>query len=99
MPKPQSRNQAGDYEVSTEFFKEHHEQSQYEIAACCQQAFGWMLQEDDEGRAMAWHGGQTAGFSAYIGFYLDGSAAVVFLNNQSFDHSAEMHRRLRAAIL
>lgn len=54
-------------------------------AACCQQALGWLLQEDPAGKVFAWHAGQTAGFVSYVGFYLDGSRAVVVLNNQVAD--------------
>lgn len=69
-------------------------EGRHEIFACCQQALGWIIQEDEQGRAFAWHAGQTAGFTAYVGFYLDGSAALVFLNSQSVDHSSTMQRRL-----
>ncbi|CAB0150591.1 Beta-lactamase [Pseudidiomarina piscicola] len=54
-----------------------------EFGSCCQQALGWFLQTDDAGKVYAWHNGQTGGFASYVGFYLDGSRAVVMLNNQS----------------
>jgi CubicO group peptidase (beta-lactamase class C family) len=58
--------------------------------SCCQQGLAWVLMEDDNGKTYAWHNGMTGGFSAFIGFYLDGSKAVVMLNNQaaSFDNTA-----------
>ncbi|GLR71751.1 serine hydrolase domain-containing protein [Agaribacter marinus] len=54
-----------------------------EFSACCGQALGWMLDKDKLGNEFAWHNGMTAGFSAFVGFYLDGSRAVVLLNNQA----------------
>ncbi len=53
------------------------------LGECCTQPLGWMLEKDSEGRPFAWHAGQTAGFTSVIGFYLDGSRGMVFLNNQS----------------
>ncbi|NWO07045.1 MAG: beta-lactamase family protein [Alteromonadaceae bacterium] len=53
------------------------------IEGCCQQALGWLISQDKNGRAYAWHNGQTAGFSSFVGFYLDGSRAVIILNAQS----------------
>ncbi|WP_157981031.1 serine hydrolase domain-containing protein [Pseudidiomarina insulisalsae] len=61
---------------------------------CCQQALGWFLQEDDDGNTFVWHNGQTAGFSSYVGFYPDGSRAVIFLNNQARPMNAEAQQRL-----
>lgn len=57
---------------------------QFAMGACCEQALGWILKQDDTGEWFAWHNGQTAGFGAYVGFYLDGSRGIVMLNNQSF---------------
>ncbi|MCC5880745.1 MAG: beta-lactamase family protein [Idiomarina sp.] len=62
----------------------------YPIMECCEQALGWVLQEDPQGRMTVWHNGQTGGYSAFVGFYLDGSAGLVLLNAQSADHTAEM---------
>lgn len=56
---------------------------QKRIDGCCQQALGWLISEDDSGNPYAWHSGQTAGFSSFVGFYLDGSKAVVILNAQA----------------
>ncbi|MGM7448486.1 UNVERIFIED_ORG: CubicO group peptidase (beta-lactamase class C family) [Idiomarina abyssalis] len=53
------------------------------IEGCCQQALAWLISEDEDGKAYAWHNGQTAGFSSFVGFYLDGSRAAVMLNAQS----------------
>lgn len=53
------------------------------IESCCRQALAWLISEDEDGKAYAWHNGQTAGFSSFVGFYLDGSSAVVILNAQS----------------
>ena len=50
-----------------------------------EQALGWLISTDAKGKKFAWHGGQTGGFSAFVGFYLDGSKALVMLNNQSVD--------------
>ena len=60
------------------------------MSACCEQALGWILLEDKQGKTYAWHNGMTGGFSAFMGFYLDGSRAIVMLNNQasSFDNKA-----------
>lgn len=55
------------------------------MSECCEQALGWFLQKDAQGKIFAWHNGQTAGFVSYVGFYLDGSRAVVLLNNQVAD--------------
>lgn len=57
--------------------------SQKTIEGCCQQALGWLISEDENGKPYAWHNGQTGGFSSFVGFYLDGSKAVVILNAQS----------------
>ncbi|MCP8899288.1 serine hydrolase domain-containing protein [Gilvimarinus xylanilyticus] len=53
------------------------------LGECCPHPLGWMIEQDSKGRDYAWHGGMTAGFSSVIGFYLDGSRAMVLLNNQS----------------
>lgn len=70
---------------------------QHQMAACCAQALGWMLRDDEDGNTIAWHGGQTAGFTAFAGFYLDGSAGLVLLNNQAYDHSAALFNELHRA--
>lgn len=54
------------------------------LGDCCDQALAWIISEDEQGNAYAWHNGQTGGFSSFVGFYLDGSRAVVVLNNQSY---------------
>lgn len=53
------------------------------IEGCCQQALAWLISKDESGKPYAWHNGQTGGFSSFVGFYLDGSKAVVVLNAQS----------------
>ena len=53
------------------------------MADCCDQALAWIIGEDEQGNKYAWHNGQTGGYGAYVAFYLDGSRAVVVLNNQS----------------
>lgn len=53
------------------------------ISECCEQALAWILMEDKQGKKYAWHNGMTGGFSSFLGFYLDGSKAVVLLNNQA----------------
>ncbi|CUA88869.1 serine hydrolase domain-containing protein [Pseudidiomarina woesei] len=55
----------------------------FSMGDCCQQALGWILKQDANAQWFAWHNGQTAGFGAYVGFYLDGSRGIVVLNNQS----------------
>ena len=55
------------------------------LGECCTHPLGWMLDSDEQGRPYAWHAGQTAGFTSVIGFYLDGSRAMVWLNNQSIE--------------
>ncbi len=55
------------------------------ISPCCEQGLSWILSKDHQGREYAWHNGQTAGFSSFVGFYLDGSRGVVLLNNQAID--------------
>lgn len=50
-----------------------------------QQGLAWVLGQDKQGKAYAWHNGQTYGFSAFVGFYLDGSKGVVLLNNSDVD--------------
>lgn len=67
-----------------------------EFATCCQQALGWMLEQDDEGRTYVWHNGQTAGFASYVGFYPDGEKAVILLNNQAININSEAKRLLTA---
>ncbi|MCA1767780.1 MAG: beta-lactamase family protein [Idiomarina sp.] len=64
------------------------------IKGCCQQALAWLISEDEEGKPYAWHNGQTAGFSSFVGFYLDGSKAVVILNAQSVPVNDEAIKRL-----
>ena len=66
------------------------------IAECCDQALGWVLQADPDGKMTAWHSGQTGGFSAFVGFYLDGSAGLVWLNAQSVEYSDDMRAALWA---
>lgn len=68
---------------------------QLTLAECCQQALGWMLKKDASGKLFAWHNGRTAGFSSYVGFYLDGSAAVVILANQAIDVNAMAEQLLQ----
>jgi len=58
---------------------------QFHASRDTEQALGWLITKDKNGKKFAWHGGQTGGFSAFIGFYLDGSKALVMLNNQSVD--------------
>ncbi|MDA6067910.1 beta-lactamase family protein [Idiomarina abyssalis] len=67
---------------------------QKNIEGCCQQALAWLISEDENGKAYAWHNGQTAGFSSFVGFYLDGSRAVVMLNAQSIPVNDEAIKRL-----
>lgn len=57
--------------------------SVYPLGAKTEQALGWILNEDKDGKRFAWHNGQTAGFTSFVGFYLDGSRAVVVLNSQA----------------
>lgn len=64
------------------------------IEGCCQQALAWLISEDENGKEYAWHNGQTAGFSSFVGFYLDGSKAVVILNAQSINVNGEAIRLL-----
>ncbi|RTE85735.1 MULTISPECIES: serine hydrolase [Gammaproteobacteria] len=59
------------------------------------QALGWMITTDENGKQYAWHNGQTAGFSSFVGFYLDGSRAVVILNNQSISINEEAMELLK----
>lgn len=59
------------------------------IEGCCQQALSWMISEDNSGKPYAWHNGQTAGFSSFVGFYLDGSKGVVVLNAQSVNVNSD----------
>ena len=59
------------------------------IKGCCQQALSWMISEDNSGKPYAWHNGQTAGFSSFVGFYLDGSKGVVVLNAQSVNVNSD----------
>lgn len=47
-----------------------------------QQALGWLIQNKGQQR-WAWHNGQTAGFTSYVGFTLDGHRGVVLLSNQA----------------
>ncbi|RAK01795.1 CubicO group peptidase (beta-lactamase class C family) [Aliidiomarina maris] len=67
---------------------------QLRIADCCEQALGWILQTDDDGATFAMHSGQTGGFNSFVGFYLDGSAALVYLGNQAYDHTQNLRRQL-----
>jgi CubicO group peptidase (beta-lactamase class C family) len=61
-----------------------------ETLPCCEQGLAWLIMEDKKGNKYAWHNGMTGGFSTFLGFYLDGSRAVVMLNAQavSFDNAA-----------
>lgn len=59
------------------------------LGQCCPHPLGWVLAQDSQGLDYAWHAGMTAGFSSVIGFYLDGSRAMVLLNNQSIGLSQE----------
>lgn len=56
-----------------------------DFAACCEQGLGWMLEETPAGKTLVWHNGRTAGFASYVGFYADGSEAVIVLSNQAMD--------------
>lgn len=47
-----------------------------------QQALGWLIQRNGQ-QEWAWHNGQTAGFTSYVGFTLDGRRGVVLLSNQA----------------
>lgn len=69
-----------------------------ELASCCQQALGWMLEQDAEEKTYVWHNGQTAGFSSYVGFYPDGSRAVILLNNQAAPINSEAKRLLTSEV-
>lgn len=70
---------------------------QFAMGDCCQQALGWILKQDPNGKWFAWHNGQTAGFGAYVGFYLDGSRGVVVLNNQSFTGNIDAEQLLQGS--
>jgi CubicO group peptidase (beta-lactamase class C family) len=59
-----------------------------------EQGLGWMLMKDDKGQTYAWHNGMTGGFSTFIGFYLDGSRAVIMLNNQASSFDQKAHQLL-----
>ena len=72
-------------------------QVQAPLADCCEQALAWIIGEDDDGNKYAWHNGQTGGYGAYIAFYLDGSRAVVVLNNQSTSIDASASALLTGA--
>ncbi len=69
------------------------------IGAKTQQALAWIISEDHEGKEFAWHNGQTAGFTSFVGFYLDGSRAVVALNSQSVSVNQEALALLAGASL
>ncbi|HLV48692.1 MAG TPA: serine hydrolase domain-containing protein [Aliidiomarina sp.] len=71
----------------------------YDIGAKTQQALGWIISEDKQGNKFAWHNGQTAGFSSFVGFYLDSSRAVVALNSQSVSVNEEALALLTGAAL
>lgn len=71
---------------------------QFTLGNCCQQALGWILQQDDNGQWFAWHNGQTAGFGSYVGFYLDGSRAVVLLNNQTYVDNGYAEQLLQGTV-
>jgi CubicO group peptidase (beta-lactamase class C family) len=58
------------------------------------QGLGWMLMQDEKGKTYAWHNGMTGGFSSFIGFYLDGSRAVIMLNNQASSFDQKAHQLL-----
>ncbi len=60
-----------------------------DIGGKTQQALAWIISEDQQGKKFAWHNGQTAGFTSFVGFYLDGSRAVVALNSQSVSVNKE----------
>lgn len=55
----------------------------FTMGRCCARSLGWILQKDEKGQWFAWHNGQTAGATSFVGFYLDGSRAVVILHNQA----------------
>ncbi|MDT0629341.1 serine hydrolase domain-containing protein [Alteromonas sp. W364] len=59
-----------------------------------EQGLGWMLMKDDKGQTYAWHNGMTGGFSTFMGFYLDGSRAVIMLNNQASSFDQKAHQLL-----
>ncbi len=63
-------------------------------AGSFEQGLGWMLMTDDKGKTYAWHNGMTGGFSSFIGFYLDGSRAVIMLNNQASSFDQQAHQLL-----
>lgn len=62
--------------------------------SCCDQGLAWLIMNDDNGRKYAWHNGMTGGFSSFLGFYLDGSKAVVLLNNQAVSIDELGHKLL-----
>nr|WP_136252797.1 serine hydrolase domain-containing protein [Ningiella ruwaisensis] len=61
------------------------------IGDCCEQGLAWMMRKDKRGKPYAWHNGMTGGFSAFLGFYLDGSRAVVMLNSQAANFDKLAH--------
>lgn len=65
--------------------------------SCCEQGLAWLIMEDANGEKYAWHNGMTGGFSSFLGFYLDGSRAVVLLNNQAVSIDALGHKLLTDA--
>lgn len=71
----------------------------HSIGAKTQQALAWIISEDQQGNKFAWHNGQTAGFTSFVGFYLDGSRAVVALNSQSVSVNQEALALLAGASL
>lgn len=67
----------------------------FPMSACCSQALGWILQQDQHNQWYAWHNGQTGGYVSFVGFYLDGSRAVVILNNQAYLDMQQAHAILQ----
>ena len=65
-----------------------------DFAACCEQGLGWMLEQTDADHTLVWHNGRTAGFASYVGFYADGSEAVILLSNQAMDVNSQAKRLL-----
>jgi len=56
-----------------------------------EQAMGWFILELDDGQSVTYSGGDTSGFSTYIGFNKNASTGAIILLNASFHNGTNLN--------
>lgn len=60
--------------------------------------YGWMINESDRGKEI-FHGGNTFGFSAYLGRLIEPDITIIILSNSSAYNTTELKNNLTAIVM